>query len=105
MCTAHSISREFESTSAMARSFPDRLQPRAAVILSGRDSRLLARRHMKPTIAIPGVLWFLSACITCVSAGELKIGLKIEGELAAEILLKIEGDIATAKVADETEQF
>ena len=59
---------------------------------------------MKPTLAIFGIA-FLSACITCVSGREFKIDLKIEGESTAEILLKIEGEIATAKVADETEQY
>ena len=60
---------------------------------------------MKPTIAILGVLSSLCACITCVTASELKIDFKIEGKSTAEILLTIEGDIATARVGDETEQF
>lgn len=57
---------------------------------------------MKPSIIILSLLSFLSVR---TSASELKIDLKIEGESTAEILLKIEGDIATAKVAGETEQF
>jgi len=60
---------------------------------------------MKPSIAILAVLSLLSASIARLSAGELRIDLKIEGQPTAEILLKIEGDVATAKVADETEQF
>jgi hypothetical protein len=60
---------------------------------------------MKPTIAILFALSFLSPYIPSASASELKIDLKVEGQSTVEILLKIEGDIATAKVADETEQF
>ena len=60
---------------------------------------------MKPTMSFLGALSILSASITCVSAGELKIDLKLEGKSTAEILLTIEGDIATTKVADETERF
>jgi hypothetical protein len=57
---------------------------------------------MKPIITVLSFLSFLSVC---TSASELKIDFKIEGESKAEILLEIEGDIATAKVAGETEQF
>jgi hypothetical protein len=60
---------------------------------------------MKPTILILAALSYLSICFTPASASELKVVLKIDGAPAAEILLRIEGDIATAKVADETEQF
>lgn len=54
---------------------------------------------------ILGILSLLSACLTCASASELRIDLKIQGESMAEILLKIDGDLATSKVADEVEQF
>jgi hypothetical protein len=57
---------------------------------------------MKPTVAIFGILSFLIACAT---ASELKINFKIEGQATAEIFLTIKGDLATARVENEIEQF
>jgi hypothetical protein len=57
---------------------------------------------MKPTVAIFGVLLFLTAC---ADASELKINFKVEGQATAEIFLTIKGDLATARVENEIEQF
>lgn len=60
---------------------------------------------MNLTAAVLAALSFLSVCITPASAKEIKIDLKVDGKSTAKVLLKIEGDIATARVGDEIEQF
>src|SRR5262245_17611899 len=60
---------------------------------------------MNPIAAVLAALSFLSVCITPASGKEIRIDLKVDGKSAAKVLLKIEGDIATAKVGDEIEQF
>jgi hypothetical protein len=60
---------------------------------------------MKKILAILTLVSILSAFTGQALAGELKIDLKIEGQPTVEIVLKIEGDMATAKVGDEAEQF
>lgn len=43
--------------------------------------------------------------VFCAKAGDLSINLKVDGETAAKINLKIQDDIATASVAGENERF
>lgn len=56
-------------------------------------------------IALVFFLSLLNVCLSAATAAELKITLKINGELSAQISLKIEGDIATAEVMEITERF
>jgi hypothetical protein len=60
---------------------------------------------MKITIALLATLCLLIARTTPAFANELKIELKVDGESTAEIVVKIQGEIAMATVAGEIEQF
>src|SRR4051794_19028514 len=60
---------------------------------------------MKASTVILSVLSFLNTWGIYASASEFKITVKVDGNPTAEMLLKIDGDIATTKDADETEQF
>src|SRR5262245_47492939 len=60
---------------------------------------------MKATTVILSVLSFLSTWGAYAPASEFKITVKIDGRPPTEMFLKIEGDTATTKDADETEQF
>jgi hypothetical protein len=55
-------------------------------------------------IALTAV-WFANIGLAHSQASDLRISVKANGELAAEIHLKIEGDAATVTVAEETERF
>jgi hypothetical protein len=60
---------------------------------------------MHPILLTLAFISILNAGLICVTGSEFKIDLKIGGKPTGEVLLKIDGDMATAKVAEETEQF
>lgn len=60
---------------------------------------------MKPLRIIFTSMLLLGVSVFCADAGDLIIDLRVDKQTAANIHLKIEGDIATASVDGETERF
>jgi hypothetical protein len=84
-------------------------------VAAARESRAAAAEvcsveHLLFPMKRPfNIIVFLALLIFAVGgtsfASELKVAVRVNGELSGEILLQIEGGFAKAKVGDETEEF